>query len=262
MNNIHGRYFSGTSKAEQGTALFLILIAVALFAALSYAVTQSSRGSGSVDKELAYLRSSEIVQYGGMIQSAITRLKLANGCLDTQISFENPRDPGMYVNPSAPANKSCHVFDPAGGNVPWKTPPSGFANTGAERSTINYFFTGGGCVAGLGTGSDSTCWNNGTNDDTELIMMVNYVSDENCRAYNATIKAGTPNDLNQVRSNGGSFSGAFDWIGQWGYEGGSTDSHHIHNSVTINGKNTLCFQADPAQPTRAGNHIYFTLIER
>ncbi|MDD9900044.1 MAG: hypothetical protein OXT65_03610 [Alphaproteobacteria bacterium] len=67
--------FHYTSK---GNALFLILIAVALFAALSYAVTQSGRGSGSIDRERLELDIAELMQQAGAIQAHIQRLYITN----------------------------------------------------------------------------------------------------------------------------------------------------------------------------------------
>lgn len=104
---------------ESGNILFLILIAVALFAALSYAVTSSSRTSGgNTDKEGATLLASEILQYTSTLQNAITRMQVSNGCANTQFDFQNIYiGVGLYGNANSPANKSCFVFDPAGGNV-------------------------------------------------------------------------------------------------------------------------------------------------
>jgi hypothetical protein len=104
---------------HNGNALFLILIGVALFAALSYAITQSGRGGGSAAREQESLTASRIVSYGGQIQQAVTRMKLANGCADTQLSQVGLQGTNwLGENPSAPTDKSCHIFQPAGGGVP------------------------------------------------------------------------------------------------------------------------------------------------
>ncbi len=104
---------------ERGNALFLILIAVALFAALSYAVTQSSRGSGTIDKEQALIFASRITQTGAMMQSAALRLALSG------TNIEN-----LAVNDGADTATPCSsgadcLFAPEGGGI---TAPSLITN--------------------------------------------------------------------------------------------------------------------------------------
>lgn len=119
-------------RQENGNVLFLILIAVALFAALSYAVTLSSRSGGSdASKEQASLYASQIVQSVLAVDSTITRLKISNDCSDEQINFENPiNNPYsfmLYGNTNAPADKSCNVFAKEGGGLaPVQLPPDAF----------------------------------------------------------------------------------------------------------------------------------------
>ena len=126
----------------RGNALFIILIAVALFTALSYAITQSGRGGGSTEKERVDLIAAEILQDAAAVLTAIDRVKLVNGCQETEISFDSPHAPvGAYTNPNSPLDKSCHVFEPEGGNIPWQTYPASIGDSG---ETAYAYATGSG----------------------------------------------------------------------------------------------------------------------
>lgn len=109
-------FIDDDTSQQNGNILFLILIAVALFAALSYAVTSSSRsGNPSVSKEKAQLAAGVSDSCSAAVNTGTMRVKMVNGCTDSQISFELPD--GSNANPSAPSNKKCHIYHPAGAGV-------------------------------------------------------------------------------------------------------------------------------------------------
>ena len=64
---------------NNGNALFLILIAVALFAALSYAVTNSGRGGGDISREDAEIQVAQILNDLASYKAGIDRLKVIGG---------------------------------------------------------------------------------------------------------------------------------------------------------------------------------------
>lgn len=101
---------------QAGNVLFLILIAVTLFAALTYAITNSSRsGKTDISQEKAQLSEAVGNSCTSSVNAAVLRLSMAGKCSNSQISYEQPD--GTNPNPAAPADKSCHIFHPAGGGV-------------------------------------------------------------------------------------------------------------------------------------------------
>lgn len=102
-------------RNERGNALFLILIAVALFAALSYAVTQSGRGGGGIDREQALIGASQVTQYAAGLRTTATRM-LITGTQLADLNFGTSAD-------------SDDVFDSDGGGAIEQEPPSGVSAT-------------------------------------------------------------------------------------------------------------------------------------
>lgn len=178
-----------------GNVLFLILVAVVLFAALSYAVTQSSRGTGSVSKETAQIHASQITQYPTLLKQEILRMNVKGSTL-TDIRF-------AYNNIPAPANQfdwqnqmgywnndpENEIFNPAGGGVFFQipdpkwcldnqcsyTPFEGLWNFAVSGNTIS-----GKKMLGVGT----------ANADT--IAILGPLPLETCNAINEGLGLGKP----------------------------------------------------------------------
>jgi hypothetical protein len=198
-------------KNQAGNALFLILIAVALFAALSYAVTQSGKGGASTSNEQADLLAARMMQDAALVQSTVTRL-LVSGCTLAKLNFDNTVFAG-YANASAPADKSCNVFDPAGGGLQWLVPP-----VRALLTVTRPYFYALTPIANLGTISDeavngkcilSAQWAS----CTELVMVVIDISKAVCMKINTRmgIAPGTldvPQD-HGIDSQGTPYNGTF-----------------------------------------------------
>jgi hypothetical protein len=110
---------------EKGNVLFLILIAVALFAALSYAVTKSTRsGGGTTDRERAILSGATLTQHPTALRTSLIRMILA-GTDVTEIFFNPPAAFGA-VDPNV------LVFHPDGGGALFQNAPADIMAGGGE----------------------------------------------------------------------------------------------------------------------------------
>lgn len=100
------------TPSQSGNVLFFILVALFLFAGLSYAVTSSSRtGSQNVETEEESIERAVVHSCETQVNTAYTRLRV-RGCEGYEISYELPD--GSNSNPNAPSDKSCHIFHPYG----------------------------------------------------------------------------------------------------------------------------------------------------
>jgi hypothetical protein len=260
-----GKAGSGT---EHGNVLFLILIAVALFAALSYAVTQSTRsGSGSAETEKLVLQASEILNYATAMSTVVMRLQLA-GCTAADndgnlISFERAPFDGSdpyFVNPNAPADFSCHVFHPNGGGLYYLYPDKDWLDDSyaAEISYGDLWFPAESHVLGVGT--DTVPGNRG---NKELLLIIPYVSDGLCKAI--TKRAGiyyenaATNDV--VLDNASSYRFAYPFQGSYSFQSGGINEHPSNGGNVLEGVFTGCFRAHLFLPANS-NHFYHVLIAR
>jgi hypothetical protein len=134
-------------SSERGNVLFLILIAVALFAALSYAVTQSSRsGRGDASSETAAVNAATITQYPTGIRTSVLRMTISGLTLDN-VEFNAPDVFAACTQPPGGDVAAACVFHPNGGGATYQLAPASAMATGTNQP---WFFNDNFSPVGVG----------------------------------------------------------------------------------------------------------------
>lgn len=225
------------SKSQSGSILFYILIAVALFAALSYAVSSMMRGGAEIGEQKDSILIDGTLEYARNVKQAIQTLRISNSCSDDEISFERSPFDGSdadYTNASAPTDFSCHVFHPQGGGLGYSTPDE-------DLSDYNYVFTG---VFGV---TDF-----GSNSSGELSFILRGVSLDQCTKINTKLGLGAPQSDDTANTNffTVTFAGSFALDGGIGSGMGSGDAMY-------DGHAAGCFYEDNAT---TGEYFFYQVL--
>ncbi len=231
---------------ERGNVLFLILIAVALFASLGFAVSNIMRSGNptTIADEQARIFAGEILDYGRTLRQAIQTLRISNGCSDTDISFEGAASLSYAHTPVA--DDACKIFDPLGGGLSYLSPNSQILATSLPSGVFMHgeFLFGDLFIEGVGTAGDS-----------ELIARLRYLSKNICTAINDSLGIENPNDDAPVDANFTSYS-QFD-----GDYLSVADASNTIDTPQTRGKMAGCVQMN-GSPVQNGYYFYQVLLPR
>ena len=218
---------------QSGNVLFLILIAVALFAALSYVVTSSSRsGSKGISNEKADLIAGQILNDINSIRFGYQRLLAQCGFsrvdLDEDTSNSLRRNP---LSPSVSGDFSCALFHPNGGGQR------------TDRLTADVFSNG--VISSWR--QTRWVWVPGVGPDTATdLTIVNFgpIQTDVCKALNKQL---TGSETIPV------LVGNLDDFAY--FEGVATTGGDPFIGNLNRGQNVLCFEHTTPSPTRYGLYV-------
>lgn len=236
-------------RDSSGSAIFILLILLACFAALSYAVSQSFRveSNNSVPKETLALAASDHMAFGESVRARFSTLTEINKIPETSLCFGTAAyklfdgTTNFYNANTACASSACEVFIPDS--------PSGIIpvvfnkqlSTQAQAAAGNRPIKGGSQIA------QWTIHNLGTTTP-ELIIYTRGVSPELCNYYNSLQGITTSFDDNTYMESFGESSsdlpGTFPWNGPIAFTSTGTFGDAAGIPAQFAGKMTFCAPID------------------
>ena len=192
---LFGRTLVRMRKKSAGNVLFLILIAVALFAALSYAVSSSFRGGETtISQEQARVKAGELLRDMESIRNGYSFLWSQKGCSIDEISFiKNGKDIEAPVSSdfdaaSPKSDESCDIFHPNGAGIAYPQNLDEFQNAtaaGIYLGKLEFYFSGHEPAGAYGFE------NLGTASDDHMVIL-RGVLPEVCQNVNKLLRYDTP----------------------------------------------------------------------
>lgn len=230
--------FTPQNNPESGNALWFILLAVALLAALTITITRSSDSTEQTgDIERARVQASELMRFASGVEQAIAQMRL-NGTSENEISFDGVAALAGYANTRCTDN-SCRIFDRAGTGVTYQSPAE-------SVSAQEWLFTGANSIVGVGSDGSGAS----SSADNELMMIAMNIPETLCARINTDLGiTGIPQDTGQVNL-------AATWQGTF------PNGLVLENPA---GRKTGCFEGnqDQASADISGQYyFYHTLIAR
>lgn len=228
---------------QKGNVLFVILLAVALFAALSYAVSSSTRSNTSnISKDEADIQANRLLNFAAQAAATFQRLQNINNCDFYAISSTS-----LVTTPG-----SCNVFDVKDGGALVNPFPASdkiygtYTNPpypGKRISFINSMY-----VRNIGTNL------------SEIAVFVFNIKPEICNAVNKRLKIITSDGLPPLQTS--PYEGGWSNPFTSPYYGWLSMTIGLNNSGVneLSGQRTGCYRA-----TRPGYdmgyHFYNVIID-
>lgn len=227
---------------QSGNALFMVLIGVMLFAALSFTFSRGNQqGAENISRRQAELAASDIITFGQRVGRTVDSM-ISKNKSENQISFEG-LDAG-YANSNC-VDDSCQVFKAGKYGIQTSIPSASWINIShsSDYAYLSWYVTAQFCIPGL---PDATC---SVPRGNELVLVLPYLKQAVCETINAQLGLPPPIPAPTIF---GTINAANEFDGNYNLSGGAV----LWDAAELNGISAACVSSS------SGYHFYQVLLAR